>query len=55
MTESLRPHRYLCFRTSPIRIVAEALAWLSKTFGFTEHYRYGTTAQRRAGFILGSA
>ena len=21
--------------------VAEALAWLTKTFGFTEHYRYG--------------
>jgi uncharacterized glyoxalase superfamily protein PhnB len=23
------------------RDVAEALAWLSKTFGFSEHYRYG--------------
>src|SRR5258708_36680347 len=23
------------------RDVAEAIAWLSKTFGFAEHYRYG--------------
>jgi len=23
------------------RDVAEAIAWLTKTFGFTEHYRYG--------------
>jgi len=24
--------------------VAEAVAWLSKTFGFIEHYRYGDPA-----------
>jgi uncharacterized glyoxalase superfamily protein PhnB len=25
--------------------VAEALAWLTKTFGFSEHYRYGDPAE----------
>ena len=35
--------------------VAEALAWLAKTFGFVEHYRYGESdgqvqgAQMRLG------
>jgi len=27
------------------RNVADAIAWLTKTFGFTEHYRYGDPAQ----------
>lgn len=34
--------------------VAEALAWLSKTFGFVEHYRYGEPVQG-AQMRLGNA
>lgn len=36
------------------RNVADAIAWLTKTFGFTEHYRYGDPAQG-AQMYLGGA
>src|SRR5262245_31677139 len=29
--------------------VADALAWLKRTFGFTEHYRYGESNERVEG------
>jgi len=37
--------------------VADALAWLTKTFGFTEHYRYGEPGGRVDGaqMYLGDA
>jgi uncharacterized glyoxalase superfamily protein PhnB len=47
-TDTVLPHLVYCD-------VAEAIAWLSKTFGFREHYRYGEAggqvsgAQMRAG------
>jgi len=31
------------------RDVAEAIAWLTKTFGFIEHYRYGDPAEPPSG------
>jgi uncharacterized glyoxalase superfamily protein PhnB len=31
------------------RDVAEAVAWLTKTFGFIEHYRYGDPAEPLSG------
>jgi uncharacterized glyoxalase superfamily protein PhnB len=37
--------------------VADALAWLTRTFGFTEHYRYGEPGGPAAGaqMLLGKA
>ena len=34
--------------------VAEAVSWLTGAFGFTEHYRYGDPAARRAALKCGS-
>jgi len=31
------------------RNVADALAWLTRSFGFTEHYRYGEPGGRVVG------
>jgi uncharacterized glyoxalase superfamily protein PhnB len=31
------------------RSVAEALAWLTRSFGFTEHFRYGESGDQVAG------
>ena len=49
-TDTLLPH-------VTYQNVAEALAWLTKTFGFVEHYRYGEVDGRISGaqVFLGNA
>ena len=49
-TDSILPH-------IQYQNVADAIAWLSSTFGFTEHYRYGEAGEpvRGAQMSLGNA
>src|ERR1700742_534966 len=41
-TDTVLPHVFY-------RDVAAAIAWLTKTFGFTEHYRYGDPSEPVSG------